>query len=169
MTQQPQFAPAVVERPEQHYVAAREVVTMETIGRVADRLPDVFGFLGARGVEPVDAPFFKYDVIDMARRLEIEAGVPVAAPVEPAPGLIAGVLPAGRYATVTHVGHPDGLVDVTAALLEWAADRNLVWDAWDAPEGHAWRCRLEIYRTDPATEPDMNRWETQLAFRLADA
>jgi len=29
-------------------------------------------------------------------------------------------------------------------------------------------CRLEIYLTDPSVEPDMSKWETQLAFRLAD-
>jgi hypothetical protein len=29
-------------------------------------------------------------------------------------------------------------------------------------------CRLELYKTDPAVEPDMNKWETELAFRLAD-
>jgi hypothetical protein len=29
-------------------------------------------------------------------------------------------------------------------------------------------CRLEIYLTDPGKQPDMDKWETQLAFRLAD-
>jgi hypothetical protein len=28
--------------------------------------------------------------------------------------------------------------------------------------------RLEIYLTDPSQEPDMSKWQTQLAFRLAD-
>jgi hypothetical protein len=31
-----------------------------------------------------------------------------------------------------------------------------------------WGSRLEFYLTDPAEEPDMSKWETQLAFRLAD-
>ncbi len=39
-----------------------------------------------------------------------------------------GVLPAGRDATVTHVGHPDELIAVTAALLDWAAWQGLEWD-----------------------------------------
>jgi hypothetical protein len=34
-------------------------------------------------------------------------------------------------------------------------------------QGDRWSCRLEIYLTDPSQEPDMNKWETQLAFRLA--
>jgi hypothetical protein len=36
-----------------------------------------------------------------------------------------------------------------------------------SPEGERWGCRLEIYRTDPQAEPDMTKWETELAFRLA--
>ena len=33
--------------------------------------------------------------------------------------------------------------------------------------GEAWGCRLELYKTDPSAEPDMSRWETELAFRIA--
>ena len=29
-------------------------------------------------------------------------------------------------------------------------------------------CRLEFYLTDPAGQPDTSKWQTQLAFRLAD-
>jgi hypothetical protein len=34
--------------------------------------------------------------------------------------------------------------------------------------GDRWGARLEFYLTDPAEEPDMSKWQTQLAFRLAD-
>jgi hypothetical protein len=34
--------------------------------------------------------------------------------------------------------------------------------------GERWGCRLENYLTDPRQEPDMSKWVTQLAFRLAD-
>jgi len=33
--------------------------------------------------------------------------------------------------------------------------------------GERWGSRLEIYLTDPDREPDMSKWATQLAFRLA--
>jgi effector-binding domain-containing protein len=157
----------VVQRDAQAYVAIREAVTMETISEIADRIPEVFGWLGARGVEPTGAPFLKYNVIDMGRRLEIEAGVPVAAEVAGEGDVLAGVLPAGRYATVRHVGPFDQLVDVTAALLDWAAKQGLEWDVVDTDEGQRWGCRLEIYETDPRAEPDMSKWETVLAFKLA--
>lgn len=31
-----------------------------------------------------------------------------------------------------------------------------------------WGCRLEVYKTDPAEQPDTGKWETELLFRLAD-
>jgi effector-binding domain-containing protein len=64
----------------------------------------------------------------MARQLEVENGVPVAAPAGGEGEVISGVLPAGRYATVTHVGHPSELFEATKALLDWAAGQGLTWD-----------------------------------------
>jgi effector-binding domain-containing protein len=159
--------PAIVERPGQPYVAIRKSVTIETIHEIVDSLPVVFGWLRVHGIEPAGGPFFRYNLIDMPRRLDMEAGVPVAA-VPVADGtLIAGVLPAGRYVTATHVGHPDRLIDSTAEVLAWAAGHGLTWDMVETPDGERWACRLELYHTDPAVEPDLNRWETELAFRLA--
>jgi hypothetical protein len=45
---------------------------------------------------------------------------------------------------------------------------ELVFDAWETPDGLAWRSRLELYHSDPVDEPDLGRWETELAFRLID-
>jgi effector-binding domain-containing protein len=160
--------PRIEDRPEQHYVGVRALVTMQTIGSIADRLPEVFGWLGARGIEPAGAPFFRYHLIDMERKLDVEVGVPVAAAPTGDGDILTGVLPAGRYATVTHVGHPDDLVRVTGELLGWAAGHGLRWDMAETDRGQRWGCRLEVYKTDPDVEPDMARWETELAFRLAD-
>jgi effector-binding domain-containing protein len=104
----------------------------------------------------------------MMRQLEIDNGVPVAAPVDGDGDIIAGVLPAGRYATVMHVGHPSELIEATKALLDWGAEQGLTWDMSPSADGDRWGSRLEIYLTDPREEPDMSKWVTQLAFRLAD-
>jgi effector-binding domain-containing protein len=161
-------APEVVTRAEQPYVAIRTWVPMAGLAGVAARHPEVYAWLGARGVAPAGAPFFKYNVIDMARELEVELGVPVAAPVDGDGTVLSGVLPAGRYATLTHVGHPSELYDATKALQDWAAGQGLSWDVSPGERGERWGSRLEIYFTDPSVEPDMSKWETQLAFRLAD-
>src|ERR1700722_20571135 len=83
-------APEIVPRAEQPYVAIRGHVTMAEIGPFAVRTGEVFGWLGARGLAPAGPPFLKYNVIDMMRQLEIDNGVPVAAPVDGDGDVIAG-------------------------------------------------------------------------------
>lgn len=160
--------PRVIERADQPYVGIRATVTMTTIPAIADRIPELFGWLAERGIAPAGAPFLKFNVIDMAADMELEAGIPTASAVAGEGEVFAGALPGGRFATATHVGHPAELVDATAALLAWADAQGLTWDKSAADAGERWGCRLEIYHTDPADEPDMNRWETELSFRLAD-
>ena len=161
-------AAEIVTRGEQPYVAVRGQVTMAGLGEFAARHREVAGWLDAHGLAPAGAPFFRYNVIDMMRELEVEAGFPVAAATEGDGEIMAGVLPAGRYAALTYTGHPSELVDATRQLLDWAAAQGLKWDMAQTDRGERWGSRLEIYLTDPREEPDMSKWVTQLAFRLAD-
>jgi effector-binding domain-containing protein len=161
-------APEIMQRAAQPYAGISSWVPMAAVGSVADRLPEIFGWLGARGLTPAGPPFFRYHVIDMERQLLVEAGVPVALAVDDAGEIRGGSLPAGRFAVMTHTGAPHTLVAATAALLDWADQRGLAWDVSQADAGEKWGCRLESYLTDPAVEPDTSKWQTQLAFRLAD-
>jgi len=102
-----------------------------------------------------------------ARQLEIEAGVPVAAQADGDGAVFSAVLPAGRYVTLVHAGHPAGLCDATAGLLAWASEQGLAFDMAERDGAGHWACRLEIYLTDPSQEPDMDKWQTRLAFKLA--
>ncbi len=161
--------PTLEQRPEQPYAAIKVLVTMAEMGDVVPPLNgEVFGWLTRHGATPAGPPFWKYNVIDMARQLEIEAGVGVEQPITGDDRVIAGILPAGTYATSLHVGHPDGLIDATKDLLDWGAKEGITWDKSDSAEGERWAARLEFYLTNPDDEPDMAKWETQLAFRVAD-
>jgi effector-binding domain-containing protein len=164
--------PQIIERQAQPYVGVRESVTMSTLSRIADRIPELLDWLAQRGETPSGAAFFRYLTIDMERELEVEAGVPVAAPLDLADGagsaVAARTLPGGRFVRAFFVGHPDGLENATAQLLQWAEAEGLRWDMNDSPVGERWGCRLEIYHSDPVEDPDMNTWRTELAFRLAD-
>ena len=164
--------PEIVHREAQPYVAVQRAVTMDTFEKVADRVPELIGWLLQRGIEPAGAPFLRYLVIDMERELLVEAGVPVPGDV---PGdvddggeVAAKVLPEGRYVVVTHLGHPDDLVAVTAEVLAWASEQGLEWDVDPGDAGERWGCRLEVFLTDPREQPDMRLWRTELAFRLRD-
>ena len=162
--------PRIVERGAQPYAAIAARVPMEQIANVADTLPgELFGWLGAHGIEPTGAPFFKYNVIDMGAQLELEWGVPVAGPVKGDGRVLSDTLPAGRYASAVHTGPFGGLRDATAALLKWVKENDLIVDAVKTPHGDKFACRLETYLTDPRQEPDPQKWVTEIAMRLADS
>jgi effector-binding domain-containing protein len=159
--------PRIVQRTEQPYIAIRAFVTMQELGQVLPGLsPETYGWLGAHGGQPAGPPFFKYNVIDMDRQLEVEVGVPVATPMTSDDRVLAAVLPAGRYATLLYTGHPAGLVDATRTLLDWAEKQGLTWDVEESSDGERWAARLENYQEE--LPPDMDTWETELAFKLAD-
>jgi effector-binding domain-containing protein len=159
--------PRIETRAEQPYVAVVAQVAMAELAELAQRFGEVFGWLDAHGLQPGGAPFFKYDEIDMAGTLRVQAGVPIASLVQGDAGVVGGVLPGGRYVTVLHHGHPDQLEQATASLLEWADEQGLRWDMTPGERGEVWGSRLEFYLTDPNEEPDLEKWVTQLAFRLA--
>lgn len=161
-------APEIVQRAAQPYAGISAWVTMATIGSVADRIPEIFGWLGTRGIAAAGPPFFRYHIVDMERQLQVEAGVPVASAVDGDGDIRAGTLPAGRFAVLTHTGAPDTLMAATAELLEWAQARGLSWDLSRTEAGDRWGCRVEFYLTNPAGQPDTSKWQTELAFRLAD-
>lgn len=93
--------------------------------------------------------------------------MPVASPVAGDEQIVADVLPAGRYATLTQVGPPDELIGANKELQDWVAGQGLAFDVSPGEDGDHWGCRLEFYLTDPSQEPDPGKWVTQLAFRLA--
>ena len=76
---------------------------MPEIGHVVPPLNgEVFGWLADHGAKPSGPPFWKYNVIDMERHLEIEAGVAVEQPLPGDGRVLAGMLPGGSYATLVH-------------------------------------------------------------------
>jgi effector-binding domain-containing protein len=158
----------IVERGEQPYVAVKSVVSMKEIGAVAGKfLGEVFGWTAGHGLAPAGAPFFKYNVVDMERGLEIEFGVPTGSLARGDDRVLAGVLPAGRYASLVYRGPYDQLVEANTALQNWIKEQGLKMDVKENPEGDRFGCRLEIYLTDPAAETDPQKWETEVAILLA--
>jgi effector-binding domain-containing protein len=161
--------PRIEARTEQPYVSITTRVPMTALG---DRVPaltgEVFEWVGSRGLQPAGPPLWKYNRIDMAHDLEVEAGVAVDGDVPDDERVRRHTLPAGRYAVARHVGHPDGLEQATRELLDWATTQGLRWDVSYVDGVEHWNARIEEYLTDPAEQPDMNQWVTNLAFKLAD-
>jgi effector-binding domain-containing protein len=164
--------PKLENRSEQPYVAIRTQVTMQELGTgvIPQLHSEVFAWLGKQGIAPTGPPFIRYLVINMMAKLDIELGWPVANPLSGNDRISAGVLPAGRYASLVYIGpyEGDGLMNANAALLDWGAKHNIAWDSWQAENGDGFGARLESYITDPGNEPDPAKWKTEVAIRLAD-
>jgi len=160
--------PKVEDRTEQHYVAIRTQVTMQELDTaIPQGLGEVFAWLAHQGVAPAGAPFTRYLVIDMEALLDIEVGVPVATALSGDDHISAGVLPAGRYASLVYTGIDNG-IKANWALLKWGAEKGLVWDTWKTEKGDAFGARFESFLTNPDEEPDRAKWETEVAIRLAE-
>jgi len=147
-------------REDQPYAAVRATVTLETFPKIADRFPEVMQWLADRELPIVGAPFFRYLRVT-GDEFEVEAAIPTIAEVPAAGDVCTATLPGGRYAVEVHEGHPEGLAAVTQRIL---ADESLAFDR----AGDRWGARLETYFTDPSVEPDLSKWTTEVAIRLAD-
>ena len=153
--------PRIVERAAMPYVGIGATVT-PPFGPVLDALfPELFGWVGARGLEWADAPIIRYHTTDMTNRMEIEVGVPIVGTATGDGRVRVGELPAGPYVVATHTGPYNGLMEATKALLKWAAQHGIEWATTD--DGR-WLGRVELYPTNPAEEPDQSKWVTELAF-----
>jgi predicted transcriptional regulator YdeE len=82
--------------------------------------------------------------------------------------VVVGTLPAGRYATLTVHGHYDKLMDATAALMRWAGEQGIVWDAEATPQGERFAGRFEVYPNDPREVPNPDDWETEIWIKTRD-
>lgn len=158
----------IQQRDAQPYVGIRVQVPMDGISVAVDQaFPALFGWLGQRGIAPAGAPFIRYHVIDMTSELDIEMGVPVAAPIAGDDTVTAGALPAGRYVVLRHVGHYDGLIDSNAELQRWAREQGVTLASTETPRGDAFAGRFEQYLTNPAEEPDPSKFEVDVAYLTA--
>lgn len=162
--------PKLVYRDKQPYMGIRTQVVMSQLPTVIPQLHDeIYQLLEKRGVSPSGAPFIRYHVINMAAKLDVELGWPVAAALSDEGNVCAASLPAGQYATLLYTGDYSGLMDANRVLIEWAEQNGIAWDRWEDEKGDAFGSRIEIYHTDPGDEPDPAKWETEVAIRLATA
>jgi len=153
--------PTLVNRPEQFYVGIRKRVRMTELGSMLPPLTDdIFAWIDKNGLEPAGAPFWRYLIVDAERKLEIDIGIPIAERVQGEGQIIADTLPAGTYAMMLHTGHHNELKEATARLLAWAEEKGVRWKT----RGSWWEGRVEWYYSNPEIEPDLTKWETELAF-----
>jgi effector-binding domain-containing protein len=166
--------PRIQERAEQPYLGIRREVTDGIAAAVDTAFPQLFGWLGEHGVTPLGPPFIRFNELDQAGEpLEIEVAAPVSNREPPEEGPVhAGALPAGRYATLLHVGPyrsetATDLRDAQTALTAWMAERGVAYSL-PSERGLKLPCSVQHYRVGPHEESDWTKWETELAFLVLD-
>jgi hypothetical protein len=161
--------PEVSKRVEQSYAYMSFTVRMDEMQKPAvEGFPAIYAFLAEQDISPTGAPFYNYRQIEMSTTLDVEAGIPVADPGKASNNIHFGTLPAGRFAGLDWIGHPDKLEPATAVLIGWTRLMQMEFDMDERFDGDHFACRLEIYETDPEDEPNMEKWLTRLAFKLQD-
>ena len=159
--------PRIADFPAQPILVRRADLTMATLDSEGGAiLGQVLDDIARHGIAETGPAFFRYDVVDMEGTMQMSFGAQVAPGTTAPKGLVPEMLPAGRYITLTHHGHPDELYDVTVMLMVWARVRGHVWDTVDTPQGQRFTARMEFYHDGPATPPD--DWTTEIRIRLAD-
>ena len=159
--------PKVVKRGAKPYLAVKREVVIPFGPAIKKAMPLVGKWLAAKGLERPGPALFKYNTIAMPR-LDMEFGFQLSRKMAGEGEVLAGVLPAGRYATVTYFGHYRNLMDVTATLIGWAKLVGHAWDSHTDKAGEHFASRFELYPNGPADEPDPEKWETQIFIRLRD-
>lgn len=159
--------PRIVARVTQPYVAIPAQASLSEWGEVTVLVGEVLGWVAQRGLEIAGPPFFRYWTIgDHTRPFRLAVGVPLLQAVPCEGRIVSGAIPAGRYATAVHRGHPDTLMRTIRTLDEWM-ERNDLRPRQEHSDGATtWSGRFEFYRTDPKVEPDLERWEIELAYLL---
>ena len=138
----------------QPVLGIRTTIRMAEIGKAMGALfGDVYEYLRRSGQTPAGSPLAIYHRME-GGTVELECALPVAAPMAGAGRIQAGELPAGRAATVTHMGPYDDLRQTWSALTKWMESQGL------AGAGAPW----EVYVTDPGAEPDQSKWRTDIFF-----
>lgn len=158
--------PKLEKRAAQPYLGITKTVSVQQLGTDLPRLSiEIFNWMTKNGIALAGPGFWRYITINMPASLQIEVGVPVAKAVAGEGDIKAGTLPAGTYAVMHHQGNPRELEDATRQLLEWAEKNKVSWDTSTNSNGEeVWTARVEWYHTDPAAEPNMDKWMNELAF-----
>ncbi|WP_055049022.1 GyrI-like domain-containing protein [Devosia sp. A16] len=159
--------PEIITRPDQPFAAFRISLERTDIpSKAPPLLGEVAGWLATHGAAPAGAPFFSYLAMPEDGPLLMEVGFPTASLLLGDARVRTGIIPAGRFARLIHTGPYDGLYQANVALGEWLGKQGMAHPMPEQVPGEYEAALLEIYHTDPAAEPDPQKWETEVAFRL---
>lgn len=143
----------IVEHAAQPTAVVREHVDMHALSDFFGRaFTDVMATVQAQGVEAAGPPFALYHGKPTDAGVDVEAGVPVPAPIAETDRVVPSALPSGRVVEAIHVGPYDTMERTYGEIMQWMQQHGL------EPADDMWEC----YLTNPEVEPDPARWQTKM-------
>jgi effector-binding domain-containing protein len=118
---------------------------------ISSFLSEIAEYMSTREMHPCAPPYARFHGSE-GDEVDVETGIPVLRKIS-GEGLVqSGEIPGGEYVCTEHWGPYDHIDEAKHAMNDWLLDRGRM------ASGPA----IEIYWTDPTTEPDANRWRTEL-------
>ena len=147
----------IVDLTEQHTAVVHEKVPMaELTDFFARAFEATMRAIRAQRDAPVGPPFGAYHGMP-GETVDVEAGFPVASPIEDTDDVVGSTLPGGRAVEAMHVGPYDTMTRTYAEIEAWMAENGAT------PGPLMW----ESYLSDPGNEPDPQTWRTLIVWPTA--
>jgi effector-binding domain-containing protein len=110
----------------------------------------------------------RYLTTEMSKELDIDVGFAIDKPIPGGEGVMTDILPAGRYATLLYTGpyKGKGVYKANEAIIEWAKTNGIAWKTAISDGVEWWDSRVEWYLSDLKTEPDSQKYQTELTFMV---
>ncbi|MCI5077704.1 GyrI-like domain-containing protein [Oricola sp.] len=160
--------PSVVTRQAEPYLAIRAAGPMAKLPDFAPPLfPRLHQWMADNAIASGMSGFFRYRRF-FGADVELEVGTTTLQPATGGGEVIAGELPAGRYAHAVHTGPYDRLYDAFLMMEGWMGGRGLTPAGRFGPDGARPDCQIEIYRVTPMHETDPALWKTEILVKLVD-
>ncbi len=162
--------PKIEHRKKQNYVAIRMTVPIPFGKYLQPAWNEVYEWMMHKEIKPSGPAIIRYLTTDMSKELDIDVGFTVDKAVKGDDRITADFLPAGRYTTLLYTGpyKGKGIFRATVALLDWAKETKIKWDTSKKKGVEWWNGRTEFYFSDPATEKDLKKFKTELAFKIKE-
>ncbi|MGJ3240326.1 MAG: GyrI-like domain-containing protein [Anaerolineae bacterium] len=158
--------PKIYQRDLVHYMGIRIQTPFSGMFAEVDKLrKELAKWFKERAIETHGNSFLRYHIIDMEGIMDIEYGTLVDAPLVGDVQVKSASLPAGRYASLIYSRYA---LRGNKALIAFIQDNKLTVDRWDDENGDAFRCRFEMYLTDPKVEHRKSKWDVEIAIKLMD-
>jgi effector-binding domain-containing protein len=146
--------PSVIESDSIYYIAKHIVCSFEEIGpQMGMAYGELINICNKNKWTVIDMPFSVNYEMD-GDQFVFDAAFKIDKDVEAPNGFVSGFIPSSETATISHYGMYENLPASYKIIEDWIEQNGYMIN------GNSY----EVYITDPGSEPDSSKWETQVFY-----